>query len=107
VLKRSLEGVLPNEVLYRGKRGFGAPMGAWFKTELKTLRDELLSAEAVKARGLLSPEAVREVIESHDSHREDYTDLLLVLVNLEIWCRLFLDRRSASDVGAELTELAA
>jgi len=105
LLKRSLEDLLPQEILYRGKRGFGAPMGAWFKSELKGLCDELLSPRAVAARGLLGVTAVREVMARHDAQREDYTDLLLVLVNLEIWCRLFLDRRSASDVGAELSEL--
>jgi len=105
VLRKALVGVLPQEILDRGKRGFGAPMGAWFKSELKSLRDGLLSREAIEKRGLLAWPAVRDVIAQHDAHREDYTDLLLVLVNLEIWCRLFLDRRSAADVGAELADL--
>ncbi len=105
VLKRALEGVLPHEILYRSKRGFGAPLGAWFKSELKTLRNGVLSREAIESRGLLSWPAVQSVLAAHDAAREDYTDLLLVLVNLEIWCRLYLDGRSTSDVGAELNEL--
>jgi asparagine synthase (glutamine-hydrolysing) len=106
LLKAALKGVVPDEILLRGKRGFGAPMGAWLSSELKTLRDHLLSEQVVGARGWLSWPAVREVLREHDTHREDYTDLLLVLVNLEIWSRLFLDRRSADDVAGELAELA-
>jgi asparagine synthase (glutamine-hydrolysing) len=105
VLKKALVGVLPDEILNRGKRGFGAPMGAWFKSELKNLRSELLSQRTVESRGLLSWPGVQRALAAHDSGREDYTDLVLVLVNLEIWCRLFLDRRSSSDVADELNEL--
>jgi asparagine synthase (glutamine-hydrolysing) len=53
----------------------------------------------------LSWPGVQRALAAHDSGREDYTDLVLVLVNLEIWCRLFLDRRSSSDVADELNEL--
>jgi len=106
LLRRALAGILPPEILERGKRGFGAPMGAWFKAELRPLRDALLSREAMESRGLLRFEAVRPLLQAHDANREDYSDLLLVLVNLELWCRLFLDGRAASDVADELSELA-
>ena len=35
LLKRALTGIVPDEILYRGKRGFGAPMGAWLKSDLQ------------------------------------------------------------------------
>jgi asparagine synthase (glutamine-hydrolysing) len=104
VLKRSLEGVLPESILTRGKRGFGAPLGAWFKAELLPLREAVLAKSAVERRGLLNWPAVREILAAHDASREDYTDLILVMINLEIWCRLFLDGSTASDLGEELAE---
>jgi asparagine synthase (glutamine-hydrolysing) len=105
LLRRALQGIVPREILERGKRGFGAPMGSWLKSELKPLREELLHPEVIEARGLLSAPAVRSIAAAHDAQREDYSDLLLTLVNLEIWCRLFLDRRSVSDVGADLVQM--
>jgi asparagine synthase (glutamine-hydrolysing) len=102
VLKRAVTGIVPDEILNRGKRGFGAPLGAWFKSELRPLRDAVLNRQSIEARGLLSWQAVHAAIERHDANREDYTDLMIVLVNLEIWCRLFLDGRSATDVATEL-----
>jgi asparagine synthase (glutamine-hydrolysing) len=107
LLKKSLTGLLPDEILYRSKRGFGAPMGAWLKTELAPLRRVLLGKNAIEARGLLSWPAVNELLTLHDEAREDYTDVLLVLLNLELWCRLFIDGRDAHDVGGELAELMA
>jgi asparagine synthase (glutamine-hydrolysing) len=104
VLKDALRGVLPDTVIDRRKRGFGAPVGAWFKRELAPLRATLLSHETVAARGLLDPSAVNALCADHDANREDYTDLILVLLNLEVWSRLFLDGRSYEDVAGELAE---
>lgn len=105
LLKKSLRGLLPDEILYRSKRGFGAPMGAWLKTELAPLRRVLLSRQAIESRGLLSWSAAEQLMQLHDSAREDFTDVLLVLMNLELWHRLFIDGRDANDVGGELAEL--
>ena len=38
LLKDSLRYLLPDDVIDRRKRGFGAPVGAWFKSELSSLR---------------------------------------------------------------------
>lgn len=104
LLKKALQADLPKEILYRRKRGFGAPVGAWFKGELQPLRESLLSRNAIGSRGWLAPDAVAAICREHDAHRHDYTDLLLVLMNLEIWARMFLDGRSPEDVGEELSE---
>ena len=104
VLKDALRGVLPDTVIDRRKRGFGAPVGAWFKQELAGLRTELLGDATLQRRGLFDPNAVRRICDDHDRHREDYSDLILVLMNLEIWCRLFLDGNSHEDLAWELGE---
>ena len=106
LLKRALVGVLPDEVLKRSKRGFGAPVGVWFKSQLRPLLKSLVNQQSVEHRGLLSWPAVSGVLAAHDANREDYSDLILVLINLEIWHRLFLDNRSPADVTEELTGLA-
>jgi asparagine synthase (glutamine-hydrolysing) len=104
VLKRAMRGVLPDDVLYRSKRGFGAPMGAWLKGSLAAMMDGLLSKDAVAKRGLFSANVVNELKDSHRRSTEDYTDHLQALTNLEIFARIYVDGRSVSDVTDELTE---
>ena len=104
LLKESLTGVVPPAVLRRGKRGFGAPVGAWFKQQLRPLRNSLLNRDTIERRGVLSWPVIQQLMAAHDANREDYTDLTLVLVNLEIWCRVFLDGHSPADIGEELAE---
>ena len=107
LLKKALADVLPREVLHRPKRGFGATMGAWLKGALAELLDGALSKSSLQRRGLLRHEPVAQLIADHRANRVDGTDKLLSLLNLEIWCRVVLDRRSSTDVAEELAETAA
>ena len=107
LFKRSLEGLLPADILQRRKRGFGTPMGAWLKGDLSRLLGSLLGAETVRDRGLFRIEAVDRLLADHQANRVDGTDALLALMNLEIWSRVYLDGREPDDVASELQRLAA
>ena len=91
VLKRSLENVLPKEVIWRKKAGFGAPIRSWLRGPLRPLVDDLLSEESVKRRGLFRPSEVKNVIEANFSGREDYNLQVFQLLGLELWHREFID----------------
>ena len=107
LMKKALADVLPPQVLYRPKRGFGAPMGAWLKGALAEMLESTLSRESIEARGLLHAAPVAKLIADHRANRVDGTDKLLALLNLEIWCRVYLDRRAPGDVADELEEAVA
>lgn len=40
LLKKAMEEVLPEEILYRPKKGFGVPIGKWFQNEQLSLVDQ-------------------------------------------------------------------
>jgi asparagine synthase (glutamine-hydrolysing) len=105
-MKQALADLLPREILERKKRGFGTPMGAWLKHDLAPMLRSVLSPSSLAARGLVRPQVVQKLIADHESNRIDGTDRLLALVNLEIWCRVYLDGRAADDVAFELRESA-
>ena len=107
ILKASLKGVLPDTVIYRKKRGFGAPIGAWLKNELTPLMETILSRAAVERRGLFHWPEIEATIAAHKAGRADHTDHLLSLINFEVWARMYLDRRSSGDVAGELSAEAA
>jgi asparagine synthase (glutamine-hydrolysing) len=92
ILKRAAEQLLPREIVWRKKAGFGAPVRAWLRGPLRPLVDELLSEEVVKRRGLFRPEEVRRVVEANLSGREDFNLQVLQLLTLEMWHREFIDR---------------
>ena len=102
VMKKALRGILPDGIINRSKRGFGAPIGAWFKSELSAFLREVLSESSLRRRGLLDPQAVADMIRQHVRQEADRTDHLLALVNLEIWCRMYLDGESPAAVTDDL-----
>ncbi|MCA1818198.1 MAG: asparagine synthase (glutamine-hydrolyzing) [Acidobacteria bacterium] len=91
ILKRAAERLLPREIVWRKKAGFGAPVRSWLRGALRPLVEELLSEEAVRRRGLFRPEEVRRVVEANLSGREDFSLQVFQLLTLELWQREFLD----------------
>ncbi|MDH4053923.1 MAG: asparagine synthase (glutamine-hydrolyzing) [Gammaproteobacteria bacterium] len=105
-MKAALKGILPDSIIHRKKRGFGAPIGGWFKSELSSFLDQVLSEQRVRERGLVDWEFLSQLIDAHKSNREDHTDHLLALVNLEIWSQLFIDGDSHEEVTARMARAA-
>jgi asparagine synthase (glutamine-hydrolysing) len=91
VFKRAMEPLLPRDVIYRPKSGFGAPLRRWMRNELRGVVDDALSPAALHARGLFDPGAVRRLVEMDRAGRVDGAYTLLALIAVELWCRLFVD----------------
>ena len=91
ILKKAAETLLPREVVWRKKAGFGAPIRSWLRGPLRPMVEELLSEEAIRRRGLFRPQEVRRIIDLNLSGREDYNLQVFQLLNLELWHREFID----------------
>jgi asparagine synthase (glutamine-hydrolysing) len=93
ILKRAAEKLLPRDVVWRKKAGFGAPIRSWLRGPLRPLVEDLLSEETIKRRGLFRPEEVRRIIAANLSGREDYNLQVFQLMTLELWQRIFIDEK--------------
>jgi asparagine synthase (glutamine-hydrolysing) len=91
ILKKAAEKLLPRDIVWRKKAGFGAPIRSWLRGALRPMIGDLLSAETIKRRGLFRPEEVKRIIEANLSGREDYNLQVFQLLNLELWMRTFID----------------
>jgi asparagine synthase (glutamine-hydrolysing) len=91
ILKRAAESLLPHDVVWRKKAGFGAPVRSWLRGALRPMIDDLLSEETVRRRGLFRPAEVRQVVEANQSGREDFNLQVFQLLTLELWHCEFLD----------------
>jgi asparagine synthase (glutamine-hydrolysing) len=105
IFKKAMEPFLPNNVIYRPKTGFGAPLRRWMRGELRELLNDTLSVNRLKKRGLFEPEAVQRLIEANQTGRIDASYTLLSLLCIELWCRAFLDR-SVGDALKDCNESA-
>ena len=86
VLREAFADVLPPENASRAKQGFGLPIGAWLRTSLRPLLDDVVLSSSALGRGYLEPSAVRRLAAEH-LRGVDHTHRLWSLIMLELWHR--------------------
>lgn len=96
IFKKAMEGILPNDIIYRPKTGFGAPLRYWLRNELKELVDDVLSVDSLKKRNLFDPAGVQKLRKMDAEGKVDAAYPIFSMVCMEIWCRIFLDRVNPS-----------
>jgi asparagine synthase (glutamine-hydrolysing) len=83
LMKRSLEGRLPDEILYRKKMGFVTPVSAWFRGPLADEAAGIAQGSALSALGWFDSARIARLAEDHRRGRSDHGRLLWQLLMLE------------------------
>jgi asparagine synthase (glutamine-hydrolysing) len=91
LLRKALRDLLPHNILYRQKQGFGIPHARWLRGDLRALLHDTLLAKRVYERGQLARPAVERMIEEHDTGRVNHGLRLWNLLWLELWHQTFID----------------
>jgi asparagine synthase (glutamine-hydrolysing) len=91
VLRRLLSRYLPVELIERPKRGFTAPLGEWFRTDLRELVTDMLSEARLKRRGYFQASGVQAVLRQTIEGQANFSQLLWALLLLEMWFDRFVD----------------
>src|SRR3954447_11327113 len=87
LLRRAYRGRIPDSILDGPKRGFGVPLGSWFRGDLKGYARELLLDRTTLDREYLNESAVRSILDAHAAGQGDRSAQIWTLVMLESWHR--------------------
>ena len=95
IFKEAMKGILPHNVLYKKKHGFGVPVALWFlqDSRLEALVSDVLTDSRTRQRGYFRPAFLDHLLKLHrgkDAHF--YGEILWYLVALELWHRQHLER---------------
>jgi asparagine synthase (glutamine-hydrolysing) len=91
LLKKAGARLLPPDIITRRKMGFGVPVGAWMRGQLRSwVEDLLLSPRALK-RGYFEPEALRQRVWAHRDGRQEQSLEVWALLWLELWHQELMD----------------
>ncbi len=90
LLKETMRGKLPADIIDRPKKGFGIPVSLWLKNELKDLCNDLLSKEAIESQGLFDYNYVEQLKQNHFKGRQNNRKELWNLMVFQLWRRNFL-----------------
>lgn len=95
IFKRSMEGILPDEVIYRPKTGFAVPIRRWLRNELRPLVEDTLSRDSLLRHGLFDPDGLMDLMKRDRAGTLDGSYTILAVVFIELWQRIFVDQCSS------------
>lgn len=85
ILKQALEKVLPAELLYRQKRGFGAPIKEWFRGECADELGSQIMNSSLRKQGLFDYAFIERLLAEHRRGPRDWSFHLWALLNVSLW----------------------
>jgi asparagine synthase (glutamine-hydrolysing) len=99
VLRQALRPLIPRAILTRPKMGFPVPIGRWLRGPFWPQVEEHVLGPRAAARRLFEPAALRLMAQEHRAGTADHGDRLWLLINLEIWHRVFLEGEATASVS--------
>ena len=95
LLKKAVEGLIPDEIIYRKKMGFGAPMTQWLRGEFgKHVEAGILGSNLMRC-GYFNLDYIAKLITDHRMDRTDNSLYIWTLFNLTSWYDYWIDQKVA------------
>jgi asparagine synthase (glutamine-hydrolysing) len=82
LLRQWLNGRVPEEIWRRPKKGFGVPLGQWFRGPLRPMLDDVLLSDR---NSLFDKGAVRGLLDDHYNGRRDERKKIFNLLSFVLW----------------------
>ncbi len=98
LMREAVRDLVPEPIMNRGKMGFPVPIGRWLAGPFRALVDEYVLGPRARQRGYFEESALKRLAGEHLGGGIDHADRLWLLINLEIWQRLFIDGESPEAV---------
>jgi len=90
LLKRAMQGRLPDEIIHRRKSGFAVPLAQWFRGPLRTRVERLHTSAALLGCGFFEPRGVGAVVAAHVEGRRDNSRAIWSLLMFEAFLKCSL-----------------
>jgi asparagine synthase (glutamine-hydrolysing) len=92
ILKRALEEILPRDVLYKHKRGFGAPVEGWFRGPAAKALENYVVGSSLRSRHLFDYKFIGRLFDEHQRGARNWGFHLWTLLNVSLWYDRWIDQ---------------
>ena len=93
LLKKAVEGLIPDNIIYRKKMGFGAPMADWLRGDFGRHAESAVLGSALLKRGHFNVAHIRSLFQEHRNGRRDTSLYLWTLFNLTSWYDYWIESK--------------
>jgi asparagine synthase (glutamine-hydrolysing) len=104
LLRKVAEGHLPKSILERPKQGFMFPLGYWMKGPLLPVVRHLLAHSALIEEGIFRRDTIEQLVAEHVADKADHHVRLWLILNVEMWYRMFVRGEALDDLAGLLRE---
>ena len=99
LMKKLLERYLPNDLVYRKKWGFPAPVGDWLEKDLKYLIEKWLNKELLTKQGLFDPYFVQNLINTFQNGKKFHYKRLWTLIVFQMWYYTYIEKEAVRELS--------
>ncbi|MGZ4810188.1 MAG: asparagine synthase (glutamine-hydrolyzing), partial [Thermoanaerobaculia bacterium] len=85
LLREYARRFFPEAIWRRPKKGFGAPLARWFRTDLRSFVRDTLSPSRLDRDGFFRSDAVLRLIEEHETGRRDHRKKIFNVLMFSMW----------------------
>jgi len=90
ILKKSMEDLLPHEILYRSKQGFSIPIKNWLRKELRPMLTDVLSRDKVSREGFFNVDYIEKLKNEHLKGTKNHSHRLWALMMFGKWYEIYM-----------------
>lgn len=90
LFKKAVEGIIPNEIIYRKKMGFNAPMAQWLRGDFgKKVQSQILESPLINS-GRFNLNYINKMFDAHFTNKADNSLYIWTLFNLTAWHKYWI-----------------
>jgi asparagine synthase (glutamine-hydrolysing) len=98
ILKKVASRYLPHALIHREKQGFGFPLAFWMRKDLKDFIRNLFKESRFVEMEIFNRDYMSKLLDEHVYGKADHNYRLWILINLEIWYRLYFENETVDSM---------
>ena len=103
ILKKIAKKYIPRECIDRKKIGFGQPIDQWLRNPVGFGRYLKLLTQG-PVRRFINYSKLKKIIAEHTSGKKNHSQTLWILINLEIWMKIFIEREDYRFIWSRISK---
>jgi asparagine synthase (glutamine-hydrolysing) len=92
LLKKAVEGIIPDELIYRKKMGFDAPMAEWLTGSFGRRVEKQIMSSGLMKRGYFNPSYIANLFADLRGDRANLSQQIWTIYNLVAWYDYWIER---------------
>ncbi len=93
VFRKAMKGKLPNSILNRKKKGFGAPVSHWIMNDFKSIILEVLNKNELNKHNFFNYQFVNSLINNHFNKKQDNRLQIWTIFIFQLWYNEWIEKK--------------